>query len=415
MRFEDEKFRQLVKETEESIIRLGTTSHAVLNLHKRFAKMLGEHLNSEGIPFELVHCLQWVNSLKHEPASAASTSYVQWIAFHRYIHLLAEQQAGTLVHWHHYQSCSPKLPETEEFQRLLEAFRERMEQEGKTPPTAKSYASYVRRLLLFFEQNGICTFSAVTNYDILTYLKSERFAGRNVKGIQTELCCLKKFLCFAEETGYTESRTLHCALPKLRHSSEKIITIVDKQIEDDLLEDEPDSLVNKRDRAVLLLALHTGLRSCDIRALKFRDIDWDKQTIHIRQQKTGVDLEIPIDSATQNAIIDYILNERRKCSQEYIFITSVGPAQKLARRHYRMKYRARETDSYELLPHDGLHIYRRTFASRLLQTGTPLPVISEMLGHVDKNTVRMYLATDEQKMKRCALGLLGIPCRREEY
>lgn len=42
------------------------------------------------------------------------------------------------------------------------------------------------------------------------------------------------------------------------------------------MEDEPDSLVNKRDKAVCLLALHIGLRSCDIRNLKFGDIDWEK-------------------------------------------------------------------------------------------------------------------------------------------
>lgn len=80
-----------------------------------------------------------------------------------------------------------------------------------------------------------------------------------------------------------------------------------------------------------------------------------------------------------------------------------------------MKYRTQGTESYENLPHDGLHIYRRTFASRLLQSGTPLPLISEMLGHIDKNSVRVYLSTDEAKMKRCALDISQIPCRREEY
>lgn len=279
----------------------------------------------------------------------------------------------------------------------------------------KAYSAHARRLLLYLEDVGICKFSAVQNQDILKYFKTDRFKDRNLKSIQTEVCSLKKFLLFVAEAGYTECRTLHCALPKIRHSCEKIITTIDKQIEEDLLEDEADSLVNKRDQAVLLLALNTGLRGCDIRALKFGDIDWEKQIIHIRQKKTDVDIEIPIDSATQNAVIDYILNERRQCDQEYIFLTAIGPAQKLARRHYRMKYRTQGTDSYDRLPHDGLHIYRRTFASRLLQSGTPLPLISEMLGHIDKNSVRVYLSTDEAKMKRCALDISRIPCRREEY
>ena len=272
-----------------------------------------------------------------------------------------------------------------------------------------------RKLLLYLESVGITKFSDARNQNLLDYFQTDRFKNRNLKGFQTELCVLKKFLRFATDAGYTACKTLPYALPKIRESRNKIITTIDEKVEADLLEDEPDSLVNKRDQAILLLALHTSLRSCDIRALRFCDIDLEKETIHIHQKKTGVDLEIPIDSATQNAIIDYILNERRDCKQEYIFVTSVDPIKKLARRHYRMKYRTQGTESYENLPHDGLHIYRRTFASRLLQSGTPLPLISEMLGHIDKNSVRVYLSTDEAKMKRCALDISLIPCRREEY
>ena len=79
-----------------------------------------------------------------------------------------------------------------------------------------------------------------------------------------------------------------------------------------------------------------------------------------------------------------------------------------------MKYRTQGTESYENLPHDGLHIYRRTFASRLLQSGTPLPLISEMLGHIDKNSVRVYLSTDEAKMKRCALDIIDEKMKQLE-
>ncbi len=415
MKFFEQEFRQLVDETETTITRLGTTSKSVLYRHKRFTEMLVKHLKALDQPFELTQCLEWVNSLEHDPASTLSASYVDWIAMHRFIHLLAEQQAGTLTEWCHYITFTPKLPETDEFRDILTEFQEIMKAEGKCATTIRSYASNVRRLLLYLESVGITRLSDVCNRNILDYLRTDRFKNRKPKGLQTELCSLKKYLCFVTDAGYVACETLPYALPKIRQSRDNIITTIDKKIEADLMEDEPDSLVNKRDQAILLLALHTGLRSCDIRALRFSDIDWKKEIIHIRQKKTGVDLEIPIDSATQNAIIDYVLNERRDCEREHIFVTSVGPIKELARRHYRMKYRTKETESYEKLPHDGLHIYRRTFATRLLQSGTPLPLISEMLGHIDKNSVRVYLSTDEVKMKRCALDITLIPCRREEY
>ena len=53
MKFDEQGFRHLVDETIATIIRLGTTSHAVLDRYKRFTEMLVEHLKSLDQPFEL--------------------------------------------------------------------------------------------------------------------------------------------------------------------------------------------------------------------------------------------------------------------------------------------------------------------------------------------------------------------------
>ena len=102
MKFDEQGFRHLVDETIATIIRLGTTSHAVLDRYKRFTEMLVGHLKSLDQPFELTLCLKWVNSLDHDPACVLSASYVGWKALHRFVHLPAEQQAGTLTEWRHY-------------------------------------------------------------------------------------------------------------------------------------------------------------------------------------------------------------------------------------------------------------------------------------------------------------------------
>ena len=60
-------------------------------------------------------------------------------------------------------------------------------------------------------------------------------------------------------------------------------------------------------------------------------------------------------------------------------------------------------------------IARRTFASRLLQCGVELPVISNMLGHTDKETVQDYISTDDVKMKRCSLNLSLTPYQRGDF
>lgn len=412
MSFSESEFRQLIDETHNKIISLGTTAGVLMKEYQRFADCLVERLISLDVPFDCDTCLEWVDSLEHDPPAKMNRSYLEWIAFRRFIILIEKQRTGTLNHWTHYQSRKQEQPKSAEFLEILVAYQNYLTDVVHLhPTTVRRYIAEARFLLIYLEGKDISRVSEICNADIVGYFASPRFHNRKPKGVQTEACSLKKFLTFLDNSDYTEQKSLHCAIPRYRVPTEKIITTLTAEMERDIMDDEPDSLVNLRDKAIGLLALHVGLRSCDIRNLKFGDIDWEKGILTIQQQKTGIDLQMPIDNETQNAIIDYVLNERRSCNLEYIFITAVGPKQKLARRHYRIRYRAKDTESYDKIPHDGLHIFRRTYASRLLQCGTPLPLISEMLGHIDKSSVQCYLSTDEVKMKRCALSLSAIPYR----
>ena len=55
-----------------------------------------------------------------------------------------------------------------------------------------------------------------------------------------------------------------------------------------------DGDFTKRDKAICLLLLETGLRAVDVCNIKLSDIDWIKDVIYIKQQKTGVVLNIPL-------------------------------------------------------------------------------------------------------------------------
>ena len=62
--------------------------------------------------------------------------------------------------------------------------------------------------------------------------------------------------------------------------------------------------------AIFMLASRLGLRSSDIRNIKFEDIDWDKNCITLIQQKTKRKIELPLIADVGNAIVDYLKNER---------------------------------------------------------------------------------------------------------
>ena len=53
----------------------------------------------------------------------------------------------------------------------------------------------------------------------------------------------------------------------------------------------------------------------------------------------------------------------------------------------------------------GTRITRHSTASRMLRSGIPLPVISDMLGHKSKDSVMIYITTDDAKLAECTLPL----------
>ena len=61
----------------------------------------------------------------------------------------------------------------------------------------------------------------------------------------------------------------------------------------------------------------------------------------------------------------------------------------------------------------GFHGLRRRLAKRLIESGTSLTTISQILGHTDIQSARQYLTLDTRNLKECALDFKGIEVKRE--
>ena len=66
---------------------------------------------------------------------------------------------------------------------------------------------------------------------------------------------------------------------------------------------EKKSTLSLRDRAIGIMALYTGLRCSDIAGLTLGAVDLKNDLLRIRQQKTGVPLELPLTAIVGNAVL----------------------------------------------------------------------------------------------------------------
>jgi integrase len=89
--------------------------------------------------------------------------------------------------------------------------------------------------------------------------------------------------------------------------------------------DDENNKLTYRCKAIGKLAYYTGMRRIDIANLRFENISFEMEEIRFVQQKTGLEVCLPLRPVAGNAVYEYIVNERPKCDLDYIFITAVAP------------------------------------------------------------------------------------------
>ena len=163
----------------------------------------------------------------------------------------------------------------------------------------------------------------------------------------------------------------------------------------------------KRDYAILLLAAKLGIRVGDIKSLKLSDLNWKSKNIEIRQDKTKNTVIYPILNDIGWALIDYLKNARPISDSPFVFIRMNAPyaafSENANLHNIITKYTRLSGITVPRGKRHGLHSLRHTLASTLLQKGTPLPIISEILGHFNSKSTGVYLHTGIEGLRACAI------------
>lgn len=181
---------------------------------------------------------------------------------------------------------------------------------------------------------------------------------------------------------------------------------------------EYDDTVSLQDKAIITIAMYTGLRGCDISGLTFDSFDWQHDLIKITQSKTGNQLILPLRAVVGNAIFDYLQKERPICPDPYIFLTVNAPYRRLHTSNLdaicsKLMYKAGiRLQSKE---RKSIHLFRHHVATALLQSGVQQPVISAALGHSSPESLDHYLSAEFKRLKECSLSIKGFPMRKEAF
>jgi site-specific recombinase XerD len=267
----------------------------------------------------------------------------------------------------------------------------------------------LQRLFFFVDYLSLCKVidvSEITPKIISDYVIT--ICPKHEKSIASILTTLRVFLRFLYLNEYTE-KDLSLSVPKQNRYYYPPIPSTWEPVEVKRMLDTIDqgSPVGKRDYAILLLVAQVGIRAGDIKALKLSDLDWIAKTITITQEKTKVEVTYPILHSVGWALIDYLQNARPVCESPYLFVRLHAPFEAFGENanlhNIITKYTRLAGITVTRGKRHGLHSLRHSLASTLLEQGTSLAVISEILGHKDSKSTSVYLHTDLNGLKACAL------------
>jgi integrase len=266
---------------------------------------------------------------------------------------------------------------------------------------------YLERFGLYLTSVDIDSLDDITTTTIHGFIRSLVAYGKPTANCTMRI--IRQFMKWAFDEGIITKDISH-DIPSIHYNRYPKIpsAYTKKEVEQILSVIDRSNPKGKRDYVAILLASKLGLRSSDIRSLTFKDILWEDNKIEKYQQKTGNHLSLPLLEDVGMALIDYIKNGRPETDAKTIIVKHVPPYDKVSSSCiYGMVNRYMQAAKIPAPPHKkrGPHSLRHSLASSLLEADTPLPVISEILGHVDTDTTTIYLTIDIQRLRECALDV----------
>ncbi|MBK7128006.1 MAG: tyrosine-type recombinase/integrase [Crocinitomicaceae bacterium] len=143
--------------------------------------------------------------------------------------------------------------------------------------------------------------------------------------------------------------------------------------------------VNTKHRVMLSLIYSCGLRISELLALKPSDIDSKRNLVLIKQSKGKKDRVIPLSSKILELLRDYYVAFKPKV---YLFEGQNEGEQYTARSAQMVLKQALQKT--KINKPVTLHWLRHSYATHLLESGTDLRFIQELLGHSHSKTTEIY-------------------------
>jgi integrase/recombinase XerD len=304
-----------------------------------------------------------------------------------------ERQA--VEHWaasHAIQDLTTE-PSVEEFLRVV---RRELKIRGYSQKSRKSYLSVLRSFLNWY-RHSLCE---VTPDDVRDYLELLVDGGASTSHLSVSLSAIRTAL----DKFCGQDCTRGLVTPRRRHKLPIVLSEVEVR---KLLE----AAISFRDKLLLGLMYAAGLRVSEVVRLQWEDLDFERNTMLVRQGKGHKDRLVMLPETFKPVLAKF---SELNANRGYLF-PSEG---RRSGRHLspRTAQRAMQTavELAGITKPATCHSLRHSFATHMLEHGTDVRYIQKLLGHARLETTTIYAKVAVHKAGQIESPLDRIAGARKE-
>lgn len=304
-------------------------------------------------------------------------------------------------------------PDPERKFRLMEIVGRTMRERRFSPRTQEAYAGWIRRYILFHGRRHPADLDAA---DVAAFLSD--LTVRLGVSVSTQNQALAALTFLYSEVLRRPLGVLPGIQPSTRPTRLPVV-LSEKEVRTII------GLLREPDRLIVSLLYGSGLRILECVSLRVKDIDLDRYEITVRQGKGDKDRRVPLAKSAVDDVkralceahlrwakdvkagirvtgVDGALarkfpNASREWSWYYVFpaTRSFIDASQIGRRHHLHETQVQRavhdaTHRGKIGKRVTCHAFRHSFATHLLENGSDIRTIQELLGHSDVRTTMVY-------------------------
>ena len=272
--------------------------------------------------------------------------------------------------------------------KLMAEFEDYLREQKLSENTLLSYLHDMDIFCEYLKLNNIKNILTVKKTVIDTYIDSMVSSGKASSTISRNTASLRKFYHCMLQNGNIDSNPLYgVEVPRVKKKLPEALTT--REIVKLLKQPKNTDLKGIRDKAMLELLYATGIKVSELISINTRDIDLHGGMLNCNNGKGS--RYIPVGNEAIDALEEYIKKARsymvKDSKVKTLFVNCSGTP--LTRQGF-WKILRGYAESAGIKTEINAQTLRNSFALHLLQNGADINAVSEMLGHGDVVTTRMY-------------------------